>query len=419
MLHVTKIGLSVGEVAVAHKLNEKVGAKLAAIRAQDLGPTFVKLGQFASTRADVLSKEYYREFSKLRDDVRKDPEAIVKETVLKRLGIKSLDEVFSEFDTEPVASASVAQVHRAVLRSNGKRVAVKVMKAGVEDSVEQDIRSAKTFVNVVRYMQPGLYSQVMTLVDRYAKILRKEIDFPSEAKAALEARDTLMRSMGEDVIVPKPYFWKPGIIVMEYVPSVPVSKSNNPANATRLVMEAIFSLISGGEVFHQDPHEGNMGIVRVGGEERLVLYDFGNVSRLSKEAIDAIMDVGMAFQMRDANRVAKLLIRHRLISSDTVESEYMPVLLELINQSFEYVNSMDIKAFDPNKIDPDKAHMVQMSDEVNAVMRSVTMAEGVCKSAYSDFDLQSCIDEYLAVHGSDIAFRRAARDITSVLDWWM
>lgn len=417
MLHVTKIALSFGEVAAAHKVSKSMGARLAAIRAQDLGPTFVKMGQFASTRADILSSEYYQEFSGLRDDVRKDPEDVVEQTVLRRLGIDELSEVFSEFDLAPVASASVAQVHKAVLRATGKRVAVKVMKDGVESSVENDIRSAQTLAGVIKHAQPALHAQVTSLVNRYSAVLRREIDFAAEAAAAGLARKALRRSMGGDVIVPKPIMWKDGIIVMDYVPSVPISKSANLSKSTGLVIEAIFSLIAAGECFHQDPHEGNMGIARVNGEEKLVLYDFGNVSCLSKESMDGIMEAGMAFQMRDTGRVAKLLVRHKLIVSGAKEDAYMPVLTELVNQAFDYVDTMNIGAFDPGKLDRDSAHLVQLSDEVNAVLRSITMAEGVCKSAYPGFDLQSCIDEYLAVHGADIAARRATRDLSTVLDW--
>lgn len=116
--------------------------------------------------------------------------------------------------------------------------------------------------------------------------------------------------------------------------------------------------------------------------------------------------------MRDPGMVAELLLRHELIASAGDRDEYMPGLAEMINQAFEYVDTMDIGAFDPKKIDPERAHMIRVSDEVNSVLRSVTMAEGVCKSAYPGFDLQESID------GAGIAARRASTDFLSMVEWF-
>ena len=416
MLHVAKIALSVGEVATAHRLSKRSAARLAAHRAQDLGPSFIKLGQFASTRGDVLSPEYFQEFAKLRDDVRADAPDVVRRNVCRDLGVSSVREVFSEFDDEPVASASVAQVHRAMLKRTGQQVAVKVLKDGVKEGIENDLRAARAVAGVVARASPASREQVEKLIARYSAVLRKETDFVAEARAARDARRTLLDALGDEVIVPRPIIRRPGVIVMEFVPSSPIGGAREPRRITSLVMEAIFSLITAGECFHQDPHEGNLGVTSAGGRERLVIYDFGNVSSLPRTALDGLLEAGLAFQLKDASMLADALVKHDLVDLKGGDAaEVRPVLMDMIGQGFEYVRTMDIKSFDPKKLDKESAHKMALADEVNGVMRSITMAEGVCKSAYPGFDLQRSIDQYLAVHSAEIAARRARRDIEAVL----
>jgi predicted unusual protein kinase regulating ubiquinone biosynthesis (AarF/ABC1/UbiB family) len=158
-----------------------------------------------------------------------------------------------------------------------------------------------------------------------------------------------------------------------------------------------------------------MGIVREGGVEKLVLYDFGNVASLSRTAMDGLLVAGAAFQLKDAGMLAEALMKHQLVDIKGEPSEVKPVLVAMIEQGFEYVRTMDIKAFDPKKLDKESAHKMALAEEINGVLRAVTMAEGVCKTAYPGFDLQRSIDQYLAVHSVDILARRARRDLDSVL----
>lgn len=420
MLHVAKIAFSVGEVAAAHALDRRTAARLAAARAQDLGPSFIKMGQFASTRGDLLSPEYFEEFARLRDDVRADGPEVARGTVCRSLGIDSLSEVFAEFEDTPDASASVAQVHRAKLLS-GQTVAVKVIKHGVRDAIENDLRAARTIEGVLSGANPSMKARLRRMLDRYSAVLRRETDFEAEAAAASKARETLRDALGDEVIVPLPIIKSPDAIVMEYVPSIPIRRARDGAHITSLVMESVLSLITAGDGFHQDPHEGNLGVVREGGSERLVIYDFGNVASLSQDSLDGLLEAGMAFQVKDADMLADALLKHRLVlpNAGFSPSQVKPVLMDMILQGFEYVRTMDIRSFDPAKIDKDAAHSMTLAEEVNGVMRSVTMAEGVCKSAHRGFDLQRSIDQFLAVHSANIAITRARRDIGAIIGFLM
>ena len=355
MLHLARIMLSSAEVAATHKVDTRAAARLAACRAQDLGPSFVKIGQLATTRRDLLPKEYCEEFALLRDDVRADTPGAAEETVRRALGIRDLALVFSEFDAAPLASASVAQVHRARLRDCGREVAVKVLKRGVREAIEKDLRATRAVVEAAALLSPGMHRQIRNLFDRYSLVLRTETDLLAEAAAASAAKETLNAAMGGEVIVPGPIISRKDIIVMEYVPSAPIRDARDKGRVTSLVVESILSLIASGKGFHQDPHDGNMGVVAAGGAERLVLYDFGNVSSLSRGALDGLLEASIAFQLRNADLVADCLFRHNIVRQKG-SRDVRPVLVRMIRQGFEYVRTMNIRSFDPSDIDKDAAH---------------------------------------------------------------
>jgi ubiquinone biosynthesis protein len=413
MLHLAKIMLSSAEVAATHKVDTRAAARLAACRAQDLGPSFVKIGQFATTRRDILPKEYFEEFALLRDDVRADPPGAAEDTVRRSLGISDLALVFSEFDAAPVASASVAQVHRARLKECGREVAVKVLKRGVREAIDKDLLATRAVVEIMAFLDPGMKHQIRSLFDRYSLVLRRETDLLAEAAAASAARQTLIAAMGDEVIVPRPIISREDLIVMEYVPSAPIRRARDKERVTSLVIESILSLIASGKGFHQDPHDGNMGVVSEGGTERLVLYDFGNVASLSRGALDGLLEASVAFQLKNADLVADALVRNDIVRQKG-SRDVRPVLVRMIRQGFEYVRTMNIRSFDPSDIDKDAAHAMEVADEINGVVRSVTMAEGVCKAAHDGFDLQLAIDGFLAVHGADIVAARARRDLAAL-----
>ncbi|AUF82152.1 putative ubiquinone biosynthesis protein UbiB [Tetraselmis virus 1] len=411
MLQVGKVIFSAGEVAITHVLDKNMAAQLAAHRAQDLGPSFIKLGQFVSTRADVLSEAYCKEFAKLRDDTRPDSYQTIQKNVKNYLGISDLNEVFAEFDREPIASASVAQVHKAVLKKGNKTVAVKILKNGVREGIEKDLATAR---RVCELLPKKYYAQINLAVERYSKVLRKELDFITESKNAIIAKNVLSHSLGSEVIIPKPLYSTDGVIIMEYVPSSPITKAKDIRRITNLVLETILVLITSGAAFHQDPHEGNLGVVCSEGEEKLVLYDFGNVSKLSSNAMDGIIDAGLAFFEKNEDSLVKTLLKYNLVSITDDKSKI--ALKEMVKQSFEYIKTMNINSFDIHEIDKDSAHDIIAAPEVNNIMRSVIMAEGVCKSAYNGFNLEASIDQFFAIHFAEIAGKRAERDIFKLFD---
>jgi predicted unusual protein kinase regulating ubiquinone biosynthesis (AarF/ABC1/UbiB family) len=251
-------------------------------------------------------------------------------------------------------------------------------------------------------------------LESYSTILRKETDFVAEAQAASAVRDLLAATMPTDVLVPKPLMWADGVIIMEYVPYIPVGNSVDIQSVTLKIIETIMVLICSGGWFHQDPHEGNLGIVCAGGRERLVMYDFGNVARLSPAMLDGMLEVGVAYHLKDSKMMVSSIVRNDVVTAVSGAVD-QGTLVEMIEQGVEYARNMDMRSFDPSKLDKKMANNMVVHPEIRCVIRAVTMSEGVCKSVNDRFDLESTIDQIIAVHAPRIIHEKAVRDLSTLL----
>ena len=150
---------------------------------ESLGATYVKIGQFVASAPSVFPPEYVAEFQKCLDATDPTDFAVIKRTVEKDLGVRSIDDVFASFDAEPIASASVAQVHRAVLRAGNKEVVVKVLKPDVEDTLKADLSFVLVVSKVLQFLNPELSrTSLVDIVGDIRASMLEEVDFKKEAR---------------------------------------------------------------------------------------------------------------------------------------------------------------------------------------------------------------------------------------------
>ncbi|MBA3264826.1 MAG: AarF/ABC1/UbiB kinase family protein, partial [Nocardioidaceae bacterium] len=274
---------------------------------EDGGVTFVKLGQLASTRADLLSTEFIVELSALQDRVPPAPWEEVRAQIDQELGAP-YTEVFASFDPQPVAAASIAQVHRARLR-NGADVAVKVQRPGIGSIVERDLdivgRLAETAESRTRW---GRAVGIVELASGFATALREELDFRVEARnvAAVRAGSA---SRGRDGVVVLPALYTDlcteRVLVMEWLEgtpvgartSVPEDRGQDRYATARGLLECLLRQVVLDGVFHADPHPGNVLLLTDG---RLGLLDFGSVGRLGASTRMAVQQLLVAVDRGDS-----------------------------------------------------------------------------------------------------------------------
>jgi ubiquinone biosynthesis protein len=257
---------------------------------EESGGTMVKLGQVASTREDVLPPEYAAELSKLRTTVEPAPRDDVAALLADELG-GPVDAVFSEFDWNPIGSASIAQVHLATLRT-GERVVVKVQRPDVADTVQRDVRALRELARFVDdRAHSSVGSQLAAFVEEFGGNLIEELDFRAEASNAL---DIAAAVAGEDRIrVPDVVssYTTTKVMVQERVEGVPAGQiatlgdDLDRAGVADRVFRSFFHQAFEAGVFHGDPHPGNIFVQPDG---TVYLIDFGAVGRLDPYLLDGL-----------------------------------------------------------------------------------------------------------------------------------
>lgn len=277
----------------------------------DAGVTFVKLGQILSTRRDLLPAVYIAELAKLQDQAAPVPGTSAVRLVEAAAGAP-VGEVFAAFDAEPVAAASIAQVHTAVLHS-GEAVVVKVRRPGADVTVERDLDIIRRLARSLdRHTSWGRSMDVLGLAAGFAEALREEVDFTVEARNLAQVAAAHDRRQAE-VRVPRPYadLSDERVLVMERLPGVPLASASladrgldGRALAAALLRELLDEIMVDG-IFHADPHPGNLMLLD---DDRIGLIDYGSVGRLDRELRASFEAILQAVDRQDGPALADALV---------------------------------------------------------------------------------------------------------------
>jgi len=289
-----------------------------------LGPIFVKFGQVLSTRRDLLPQDVALELAKLQDRVPPFPAALSREMVERAFG-RPLEELFATFDAEPVASASIAQVHFATLR-DGREVAVKVLRPGMLDVIDDDLSLMRQLAAwVERFSADGRRLKPREVVAEFDMYLHDELDLVREAANAAQLRRN-MDGLGL-VMVPEMHWdlCSPEVIVMERMKGVPISQraalDAAGIDIKKLARDGVtifFTQVFRDGFFHADMHPGNIQ-VSLAPETfgRYVALDFGIIGTLTEVDKDYLAQNFIAFFQRDYKRVAELHIASGWVPAET------------------------------------------------------------------------------------------------------
>lgn len=277
---------------------------------EELGPTFIKMGQILATRVDIFSPAYISEFEKLLDEAPSLPFAELLPQLEEDIG-GSIDEVFLEIDRQPLAAASLAQVHKAVLK-DGTPVILKIRRPGIRKIIEADLRLLNRLVEIIEIDVPELRRyHPREVVRQFSQSLRRELDFAAEGRSA----ERVAVNLAEDanIHIPRIYWELTGerLNVQEYIQGIPGRDLEAVKNAglnRKLLAErgtkAVLKMIMEDGFFHADPHPGNVFYLP---GNRLALIDFGMMGRLTQERREQVVSFLYGMVNRTPAKVVEIL----------------------------------------------------------------------------------------------------------------
>lgn len=277
---------------------------------EELGPTYIKIGQLLSIRPDLLGIDYIEEMGKLQDCV----PPISEPEVIEALKHNQLDPIkdFKSFDLAPIAAASIAQVHSAYLH-NGRRVVVKIQRPGIKRVINTDLEILADLSKLLeKRTEWGRFYHISEIIAELGQAIRSELDFLNEGHNAENFADNFKHE--NTVIIPCVYweYSSENILVMEYVAGIKIidfdrlrkSQINQKIIAARL-LKSLFQQIFIDGFFHADPHPGN---IAVSTDHKIIFYDFGQIGTIDRDLKDKCIDLIIAMMRYDVSGVTDALL---------------------------------------------------------------------------------------------------------------
>lgn len=303
---------------------------------EDLGTTFIKLAQVLSTRPDLVGKDVADELSKLQDEVPPVPFESVKKMVETELE-KPLDELFIEFEEDPIASASIAQVHRGVLK-DGSKVAVKVQRPNITEDIQKDIAIMRYLVGQVNRRISNLkYYNLPGIVDEFERAIEKELDFAQELRNIERFRTFLKKK--SKVYAPRTYpeYSSLRVLTMEYIEGTKIGDvidseiDYDRRKIAEIGTETYFRQIFIDGYFHADPHPGNILVMK---DNVLCFVDFGMMGHLDQEFRDNLAELFVYTVRYDVKGMINQLLYMGIIDDETDTAELKYDLIDLLDKYY-------------------------------------------------------------------------------------
>jgi predicted unusual protein kinase regulating ubiquinone biosynthesis (AarF/ABC1/UbiB family) len=366
----------------------------------DLGPTFIKVGQLFSTRADLFPTEYVEELSKLQDRVPAFNYEQVKLIIEQDFG-RSIHQLYQHFDPIPLAAASLGQVHKAQLHTN-EEVVVKVQRPGLRKLFAIDLGILKGVAHYFqRHPEWGRGRDWLGIYEECCRILYEEIDYLNEGRNA----DTFRRNFRTEswVRVPRVY-WRYAsarTLTLEYIPGIKISNYQaleaaglDRALLARLGAQAYLQQVLNDGFFHADPHPGNLAVSADGA---LIFYDFGMMGRIRTDVRTKLMEVFFGIAQRDGDRVMVALIDLGALAPvgdmGPVRRSIQYMLDHFMDQPFE---SQSVSAISDDLYEVAYDQPFRFPATFTFVMRAFSTLEGVGKGLDPNFNFMEVAKPFAA-----------------------
>lgn len=364
----------------------------------DLGPTFVKLGQVLSTRADVVGPSLAQEPSQLQTHVPPDGPATVRARVEEDLGAPP-EALFAEFDAVAFASASIGQVHHATLR-DGTRVVVKIRRAGIRDRVRNDLEILRELAKLAeRHSEELARFRPVALCREFERTLKAELDFRRERRNLEQFAQNFADDDGVRFPAPHDRFCTARVLTMDFLDGISVADRGALEQAgydrdalARHGADLFLQMVFRDGFYHADPHPGNLMVLR---EAVIGLVDCGMVGRVDEDLSDRVQDFLMAAVDKDARRLAEVVEELGEAPPDIDRDRLRADLLEYVD---EY-GSARIEAFDLTGALNDmmrivRTHHIILPARVSLLIKMLVMLEGTAQHLSPTFSITELLEHY-------------------------
>jgi len=375
---------------------------------EELGPTFIKLGQLASVRPDIFRAETIFELERLQDSVPPVSTQSIFDVIESEFGCPP-SELFESIDTQPLASASIAQVHRARLAQDyrmtcgrslraGTDVAVKVVKSGIEETIENDLAIVRRLVMAIGKAGLDRRVDLAGTIDEFAQSLRSEVDLRNEGRVA----DRFGFDFRQDTLVVVPgVVWSRStsrVLTMEYVEGW---RLTDITDAERAGVDAYALALHGAEVFmrqvlvlgrfHADLHPANLFITP---DSRICYLDFGIVGKTEPAQRIAIAQVLAATVYGDADRAIRYSAELGLLIPEDREAQVRSSVAALMRRTIAKPGGSDVRGFAIGFLSILADFKIKIPAGYGLLIKALVTVDGVCRSIYPDIDIAKAARPY-------------------------
>lgn len=357
---------------------------------EELGPAFIKLGQMIGNRPDLIPADWACELEKLQDAVPPFPPAAARAQAEAQFGMP-LERIFSRFSEHPIASASMAQVHEAVLLT-GESVAVKIQRPGIEEIVKVDLEIMFHLAYLMeKYVQAMEILGAVTVCEEFERTLKKELDFSLEASQM--ERFAIASAGLKKFKVPRIHraFTGRKVLTLEFIHGTKISNLEGirqaglePAVVASSLSDILLHQVFLQGFFHADPHPGNVLVMADG---VICFLDYGMVGSLSPAHRDRLMDIVIGVSNQDPSRIAKTLLQLAFQPTDSLEDLEYEVGELLETYSFVVLRDFRIGEFLNRLIRLIINHRLRMPPGFYLMLKAIVTLEGVARRLDPEFDM--------------------------------